>query len=177
MLNKLRQSINHIFSRQGKRAKQLLLLGLSVSLIFIFFMLPPNRAWVKDRIFAYYRDFGWQKNKMGIEQRMADRFQGSYTYSKQISAFFEQKKIKPYATVLVPPTDYFTQHGINYHVPESLVFYYYTGLHTVWPNSPYAQKANWYVHVKDKKIIIDSIANRAAFSDTLKALNKFNIRL
>ncbi len=177
MLNRLRQSIYHIFNGQRKGVKRLWLFVLSVSVIIIFFLLPPNRVWVKDRIFAYYRDFGWQKNKMGIEQRMADRFTGSYTYSKQISAFFEQKKIQPYAMVLVPPTDYFTQHGIDYHVPEPLVFYYYTGLHTLWPNSPYAQKANWYVHVKDKNIIIDSISNRAAFGDTLKAFNKFNIRL
>jgi hypothetical protein len=177
MLNRLRYSMYYIFSRQSKGVKQFLLFVLGVALIAGFFLLPPNRVWLKDRIFAYYRDFGWQKNKMGIEQRMADRFLGSYTYSKQISNFFEQKKIKPIATVLIPPTDYFTLHGIDYHVPEPLVFYYYTGLHTVWPNSPYAQNAHWYVHVTNKKIIIDSITNRAAYSDTLKALNKFNIRL
>ena len=143
----------------------------------VFFLLPPYRSWVKERIFAYYHDFTWQRKKMDIQQRMAYRFKGSYIYSKQIADFFEKKRMKSTALVLIPPTDYFSKYGLDYHVPEPLVFYYYTGLRTIWPNSVDTAKANFYAHVKDKRIVIDSIANRAAFSDSLKAFNKFNISL
>ena len=157
--------------------KKLLLFLAGACAIVVFFMLPPYKAWLRERIFAYYQDFAWQKNKMAINQRMAYRFEGSYTYSKQIAAFFESKGIKNTALVLIPPTDYFKQHGVDYHVPEPVVFYYYTGLRTLWPNSPYAPTANWYVRVANKKIVIDSITSAPIFADTLAAFNKFKIRL
>lgn len=158
-------------------AKELLLSFIGIGLIIGFFTLPPYHEWMNDRIIAYYHDFTWQKNKMGITQRMTDRFEGDYTHSKEIAFFFEKKKNKQNALVLLPPTDYFDQHGIEYHVPEPIVFYYFTGLKTLWPNSTNATAANWYVRVSNGKIVVDSISNRKSFADTLTALKKFNIGL
>jgi hypothetical protein len=114
---------------------------------------------------------------MGVEQRMADRFEGDYTYSKQIADFFERKKNKSSALVLIPPSDYFKQNGMTYHVPEPAVFYYYTGLKTLWPNSSNATEANWYVRVSNGKILVDTVTNKHSFIDTLAVYKKFSIGL
>jgi hypothetical protein len=164
----------HYITNLRTRAKQLVLFFAGICVVVAFFILPPYKDWANDRIIAYYREFGWQKSKMGIQQRMASRFEGSYTYSRQIASFFEKKKNKPSALVLVPPTDYFKQYGIDFHVPEPAVFYYYTGLKTLWPNSINAAAANWYVHVNNGEIVIDSVVDRRNFNDTLAALKKYN---
>ena len=177
-MEKSLQSVKPSFFNNFKPpSKELILSLIGIAAIVGFFMLPPYHEWMNERIIAYYHDFTWQKNKMGMTQRMADRFEGDYTYSKQIAAFFDKKKSKQNVLVLVPPTDYFDQHDIEYHVPEPIVFYYYTGLKTVWPNSSNANQANWYVRVNNGKIVVDSIINRQSFADTLTALKKFNISL
>lgn len=157
--------------------KKLFLFFAATAGIVMFFIIPQNNEWLKDRIIGYYGQFPQEISNTGIEHRMAYRFEGGYTCSKQIADFFNTRKNKSTALVLVPPTGYFEQQGIAYHVPEPAVFYYYTGLKTLWANSTNAASANWYVHVKDGKIVIDSVTNSASLKDTLTTFKKFNISL
>lgn len=157
--------------------KKLFLFFAAAAGIVLFFFIPQNKEWLKGRIVGYYGQFPQEIHNMGIEHRMAYRFEGSYTYSKQIADFFNPRKNKNTALVLVPPTAYFEQQGIAYHVPEPAVFYYYTGLKTLWANSTNAASANWYAHVKDGKIVIDSVTNSTSLKDTLTTFKKFNISL
>lgn len=156
--------------------RQLILFAASAVLITAFFLLPPNRAWFKDRLITYYREFDRQQKNMDTYSRKANRFGNYYILSRRIAAAI-QKRSRPDALVLMPSTAYFKHYGIDYHVPEPVVFYYFTHLRTVWPNSPHAKEAVWYVHVADGKVVADSVRDQKSFSDTLTEFNKFEISL
>jgi hypothetical protein len=156
--------------------RQLLLFLASAGLITVFFLLPPNRAWLNDRMFTYYKEFGKQRKMMNMGDRLTARFGNHYSVSRSIAIAIQQRSRKD-VLVLVPSTDYFKSHGIAYRVPEPVVFYYFTNLRTVWPNSPEAKKANWYIHVVNGKIVADSVRDQKSFQDTLARFNKFEISL
>ena len=155
--------------------RKFILLALSILMVVGFFLLPQNSEWISDRILPYWSDLRKQKKHLEIEERKIDRYGSSYTYSKMIDDFFEKKGVDENVLVLVPPTSYFTARGIKYHVPEPAVFYYFTGLKTVWVNSPEAIKANWYVRVAQGEIIIDSASSH--LSDSIKAWLKYPVSL
>ena len=137
--------------------KKLLLFCIAVILVFIFFFLPRNQVWFNERIVSYYKEFGQQSNHMDYEYRRINRWGKAYIYSKQIAGLFESRNNKNNVLVLLPSSAYFKTRGVEYEVPEPLVFYYYTGLKTTWVGSNEAVKANWYVTVKNKALIIDSV--------------------
>jgi hypothetical protein len=149
----------------------------SALLLTAFFLLKPNREWFNDRIITYYREFNGQYKNMNSEKRMNTRFGSYYTVSRQISTRFIDESKSRNALVLMPSSAYFKARGIDYRVPEPVVFYYFTQIRTVWPNSPNAMKADWYVHVQDGKILIDSIIDRKNLIDTLAVFNQFEISL
>jgi hypothetical protein len=141
---------------------------LSGLLLVWFCLLPYNRQWFSQRIVGYWNDFLIQKNNPEPEYRKIKRWGSDYTVSKQIAGFFSNNDSSKNLLVLIPPSAYFKERKIDYHVPEPAVFFYYTGLKTTWINSTEALKANWmvtanngvlkFVPVKDEKILLDSIA-------------------
>lgn len=153
--------------------KQLLLFIFAVVILTGFFFLPPNRKWATERIFTYYREFPAQKNRLDRETRMSRRFGNSYTLSKEIARQFLQKSSVPDALILIPPPAYFTRMGIYYPVPEPAVFYYYTGLKTIWPDSKDAITARWYVRINDRQITVDSVTDKRVLQDTITAYQKW----
>jgi hypothetical protein len=160
-----------------KPEKQLTLLASGILLVSLFFLLPRYQNWGAQRLIPYWMDFKKQKFQLNPEYRKKVRYESAYTISKQIADFFEKKGIKQQALLLLPPSSYFKKFGIAYHVPEPAVFYYYTGMKTVWVNSSNALKADWYVHCNNGNIVIDSVTNIHAFSDTLKNFQTFAVSL
>lgn len=148
--------------------KSIVLTFLSGLLLAWFCLLPYNHQWFDQRILGYWNDFLVQKDKPSLEQRKVKRWQSDYTVSKQIANFFFSNNNHQNVLVLIPPSVYFKERKIDYHVPEPAVFYYYTGLKTTWINSVEAAKATWmvsadngvlkFIPVKDKKMLLDSIA-------------------
>jgi len=146
--------------------KNITLTFLSMELLLVFFLLPKNREWFNGRVITYWNDFRIQKNKLDIEYRKTKRWESSYTISKQITDSFAKNDLKN-VIVLLPPSAYFKERKIDYHVPEPAIFYYYTGLRTVWINSNEAKNANWIVTahngqlemipMNDQKVLLDSI--------------------
>jgi len=157
--------------------KQIILFVSGIALIFIFFLLPQNKKWLNEKLFAYWNDFQKQKNQPGVEKRKIARYGTSYTYSKRIALFFEKKGNKKEALVLLPSQKYFENNGIKYAVPEPAVFYYYTGLKTTWANSEMAREATWLVRVENKNMVIDSAKERKVLLDTIAAYQKFKYPL
>lgn len=156
--------------------KKLFLLLAGMLLLLGYLLLPQNLEWCKN-IRAYWRDFNVQKDQPGRETRFEKRFGREYILSRQIARQFERDGNKPGILVLMPPTSYFQKHRIAYHVPEPAVFYYFTGLKTIWANSPKAIDANWYVHVKDGKIIVDSVVDKRSLGDTIDVFKKMGVTL
>lgn len=151
--------------------KPLILSFVGIALITVFFLIPRNRKWA-SLVHSYWTDFQLQRNNTDIETRMRSRFGNNYVYSKKIAGILERKGLKQQALVLMPPSSYFTKMGFKYHVPEPAVFYYYTGLKTIWANSKDAIKADWYVRVHGNEILVDSVIDKKAFLDTILVFNK-----
>lgn len=151
--------------------KPLILTAISIVFIITFFLLPRYQQWGRT-VYSYWQDYQWQRDSTAEETRMIKRFGNNYVFSKQIAALFEQRGTKESVLVLMPPSNYFKKMGVSYHVPEPAVFYYYTGLKTVWANSPEAVKANWYVHASGNRLIVDSVLDLKAFRDTIASFKK-----
>ena len=163
--------------RLSPRKKELILLAAGALALAFFYLLPPNKSWIHERILDYWKDFTRQRTRLAPEQRKLERYGDDYRHSKEIADFFRQKGIAAQALVLVPAPLYFNHHHFSYDAPEPAVFYYYTGLKTVRPADANAAQANWYVHLKAGKLAIDSIADRAAFADTIRVFKKMDASL
>ena len=166
-----------LFTGSSVKARKIIILLCSVAAIAGFFMLPAYNEWMRDHIVSPLRNFKWESERMDPEYRMKYRFDSAYIYSKQIDQFFEKKGIKNTALVLLPTTNYFKQHNVGYDVPEPAVFYYFTGLKTLWINCSNVADANWYVRADNGKIIIDSVTNRKSLLDTIAMFNKIAVKL
>ena len=166
-----------LFNISHPHVRQLLLALCSVAAVVIFFILPANNTWLRHKIIDPLNDIKKERTNLDLEHRMQYRFDSNYIYSKQIARLFEQKGIEKTALVLMPPTSYFKLKNINYHVPEPVVFYYYTGLKTLWGNNSNAASASWYMHVDSGRVVIDSVANRQQLRDTIMFYKKLGIGL
>jgi hypothetical protein len=159
-----------------KAKKQWLMFTWSLLVLAGFFALPQNRKWLFVTAGGYWKDFMIQKDHPELSYRLSKRWENPFRYSKMIAQKFEGRK-KDSVLILMPPTNYFNHYGIKYHVPEPAVFYYYTGLKTIWANSKQASKANWYVRVQNGKLVVDSAVNLQSLKDTIAAFNKFGVTL
>lgn len=157
--------------------KSFLLLVASIVALLLFFGLEPNKMWLEQRIMPYWEDYKEQKLNLDLEERKLARYQTDYLFAKNVTGFFEKRGTTNKTLVLVPSSDYFTAHGLQIHVPEPAVFYYFTGLKTIWANSPEANKANWYITVKNGGLVFDSVSNQQALRDTIASFNKYKISL
>lgn len=155
--------------------KTLPLLIFSTIVIFLFFLLPMNRKWYNTLAY-YWKGFQTQKNDLSTEKRLQLRFGNNYTYTKLIGDSIKSKA-GPNALVLMPPTTYFTKMGMKYHVPVSPVFYYYTGIKTVWANNPHASEASWYVRLEKGRVIVEQATDKKALQDTIAAFQKMGVHL
>ncbi|MGG9962284.1 hypothetical protein [Ferruginibacter sp. SUN106] len=157
----------------GSTARKILVLFGGIMVLAIFFVLPANRSWLKEKIFGYWNDYRVQHKQLSLEKRKAERFTTMYTYSKEIAGLFEQKGNSQTVLVLIPTEGYFKKYGITYPVPEPVTFYYFTNLKTVWARDTTAIKANWVVSVQHNKFSIDSITSVQQLKDSISAFQKF----
>jgi len=155
--------------------KQFLLTVLSVVLLTGFFFLPENREWA-EKLIGYGKDLPKELRRMDEGTRFSKRFGTEYTYSVSIAENMRKNKQQS-QLVLIPPTNYFTHAGMKYHVPEPAVFYYFTGIKTVWADSREAINASLYVHVREGKILLASGADKQALKDTIASFKKHGVKL
>jgi hypothetical protein len=113
---------------------------------------------------------------LNIEHRKIERWKRDYVVSKQIADSFAVAHISN-AIVLIPPSAYFKERKTNYHVPEPAVFYYYTGLKTIWINSSHAMNANWMVTANNGVLKMIPVTDKNVLKDSLAAFKKFPLSL
>jgi hypothetical protein len=157
--------------------KAFILLVAAVISMLIFFGIEPNKLWLTQRIMPYWEDYKEQKLNLDLEERKLARYQTDYLFAKNVTGFFEKRGNANKVLLLLPPTDYFVANGLQIHVPEPAVFYYMTGLKTIWANSPEANKANWVLTAKNGGLGFDSVINKQVLQDTIAAFKKFKITL
>ncbi|HYC27942.1 MAG TPA: hypothetical protein VEB42_03985 [Chitinophagaceae bacterium] len=156
-------------------SRKVLLFLSGIIFLILFFLLPMNREWA-GTVSSYWTDFTRQKNDLNTETRLRLRFGTNYTYTKLIGDSISKKGMDR-NLILLPPTSYFKKMGVGYHVPVSPVFYYYTGIKTVWADNPHAPEADGYVRVSNGKIIIEKVTDRKALQDTIVAFQKLGVKL
>jgi len=161
---------------QQHLTKKWVLCIISGVVLIGFFSLPVYRTWLQDKVIDNAKDFTREASNLNIEYRMQNRFDSVYIYSKQIETQLLQKHAKS-ALVLVPPGGYFHQYGINYHVPEPAVFYYFTGVKTVWYNCSDAADAAWIVKPVNGRLVIDSVTSKQTLRDSIAVYKKYKIEL
>lgn len=157
--------------------KAFILLVAAVISMLIFFGIEPNKLWFTQRIIPYWEEYKEQKLNLDLEERKLARYQTDYLFAKNVTGFFEKRGNANKVLLLLPPSDYFVANGLQIHVPEPAVFYYMTGLKTIWANSPEASKANWVITAKNGGLGFDSVINKQVLQDTIAAFKKFKITL
>ncbi|MBN2012191.1 hypothetical protein JW960_22875 [candidate division KSB1 bacterium] len=81
--------------------RQLLLMGVSILIIILFFSVPYYHMWLSKRIIPYYKQMPHQLKTMGIEQRLIDR----HGYDYLIPRFIHQQ-LPENGVLLLPPKQY-----------------------------------------------------------------------
>ncbi len=140
-------------------SKKIQLSIVAIIAIVIFFQLPVNKAWLDDVILVDVSLIPAQLDYMDEEYRNQARYKESYQLEMAIKGFFDQTpSVKP--LLLLPPTGYFKAKGLNFPIPEPAIFYYFTGIRSVWTNSKMIDSANWVVIPADNQMYIFPIQNR-----------------
>src|SRR5690606_18471628 len=145
-------------------------------LLSIAMVIAVNLEWYRE-LWGYWNDLRRQVSRPGLEQRKAERLGNMYTLSKAIATALRKERQKENVVVLLPPTRYFRQKGLNYHVPEPAVFYYYTGMKTVWHNTKDTAAITHVVEMKRKSLVIRRIKNKEQLSAILAEFRKYKITL
>lgn len=160
------------FGPVNRPSPKVFLTLISLLLVVLFFILPHNYAWLQ-RLLFYAGGIPAQAKRMAPEQRLEDRFESRYRYSVNIRDSFLAKGGQLSQTILLPPTNHFRDSAIEYHVPEPAVFYYFTGVRTVWANSPEAEKATWEVQVKGQSLLVRKVEDQ---KEIKKRINQYRER-
>jgi hypothetical protein len=126
---------------------------------------------------TYLEEALQQKDNLDTEHRKRQRWGNAYTVSKQIASLLGPEKSNANLLVLVPPQDYFKERKIDYPVPEPAVFYYYTGVKTVWANSKEAINAKRVVRAVNGRLFIDVVTDNYRLADSLQVFRKYKITL
>lgn len=143
--------------------KKINLLLVSMLAIALFFNIPIYNKWIFQKVLnePVVEDF----SHLDPVDRNIKRFGYSYTVFSDVSIV-----LHPFNDVLIllPPQEYVkTKMPEGFIVPEPAVFYYFTGLRSVWINSPEAERANWALIVKGPQNIVvkkmSAIRNRDSF--------------
>jgi hypothetical protein len=155
----------------SRNKKQWLLFLLSAVVLVLFFLLPRNQSWFRDRVVAYSEDFLIQRKHTDPEYRKRYRWTDGYHYAKEIAGMVGNKNADP-TLVLVPSTGWFKKKGISFPVPEPSVFYYYTGLRTTQPGSTVANKATLFVTVVEGMLKVQQVQSVEQLDSVTKQMQQ-----
>lgn len=122
-------------------SKQLVLTLTSTLVIVVFFNIGFHSEWLQTKVIAPLKLIDGQLLNMEPEVRLEHKLQNSYAIAKATGDYMRSVGQDKTAIVLLPPQAYLKEQGADFHVPEPVVFYYYSGLRSKWINSPGADSA------------------------------------
>lgn len=143
----------------------------SVLVILLFFTIPINNNWLYSKVIGGENNLLYQVKHLDVADRKLMRYGYSYQVYLNMLADIPDKKS---ALILLPPAKYLKAMGVQDFVTvEPAVFYYYTGLNSVWANSPDAGRANWAVGVNSShRVRLRQIMNPAQLDTLLPIFRK-----
>ena len=166
---------NDIRSTTAPRALNHLIL-LLIACICLALVIWANRPYFK-KIGTYWGDFTKQKNDLDLEQRKKKRYGTAYTISKTIADHLTKINEQEKAVVLMPPTSYFEANKVKYHVPEPAIFYYYTGIKTVWHNTKDTASISWVAYIDKGELVLTKIKDAHHRDQFLQSFKQYKISL
>lgn len=153
--------------------KRIVLAVLASLLILFFFKTEFYGNWYQLRITDSRERYDNEAENMDVEFRKQYRYANQYAIAKEILRRVREAK-DTNAIILLPPNAYVQENSpeiIRYgRIPEPVVFYYFTGLKSVWTNSPEVNKANWALIIQnnDVQIVPINAEQRAMLLDMYK---------
>jgi|SRR5690606_24628116 hypothetical protein len=133
-------------------SRKLVLTLIAIFFIVLFFRIETYNNWWRIRVWDAIDRIPTQLVYMEPEERLAMRFGNSYIISKNIAEHLKKLGAADTAVVLLPPKEFITKNNVDYPVPEPVVFYYYTGLQSLWTISSDVERCNYAVIIVEGKM-------------------------
>lgn len=140
--------------------KKLILLCISVVSILIYFAIPFYNDWLKVRILNTHLSIFFQAQNMDINIRREMRYGNPYLIAMQASKILEKANVQD-PVILLPPSGFLkTQNIFDFDI-DPPVFYYFTGIRSVYATSPGVEMAtSALVPNNMHKIVLKKIYNK-----------------
>ncbi|XZF12542.1 hypothetical protein ACTHGU_12175 [Chitinophagaceae bacterium MMS25-I14] len=151
-------------------------IGLTIFAILciaIFKNFGANALWF-EKTGNYWDAFMEQKDgDATIEQIREERWGGPYMVGKMVKEYFDKNNIKD-PVILFEPNDYLTNNNIiQFRLAEPIVFYYYTGLKSVWMNSNNVKDANYFASLDQQGLHIVPIHSQEELQQILSKYKQY----
>ncbi len=148
--------------------KKIVLALLSCFIVLIFFNVEIYKTWVNDRILVFYKSEIYdQTDIMELEERRRNRWSNTYTDALNIKKYLDTSGIKD-PLLIMPPPEYVKKNFPKALIPEPIVFYYFAGVKTTWPESKFAEKANVAMFLSAETMAIKKIENKEQLEEVRK---------
>jgi hypothetical protein len=150
--------------------KKINLFLISVLILIVFLAIPVYNDWMNTKLLG--DNIFQQMGHMKLEERKMSRYGFSYVIYQNIAKRVTDPKN---AVILMPPEEYLKTINVKkFASPEPATFYYYTGLVSVWANSPDVGRANWELMVRgDQQIAIRKITDRRNLDSIVTFYKKY----
>ncbi len=141
-------------------------------LVLLYFQMPFYNEWLYGKVINVNNNMFFQMEHMDTTYRKAYRFGGSYLAYQDMKSKLEKFGS---VTLLLPPNDYLKALGMNdISMCEPAEFYYFTGINSVWANSPDVGRANWaVVALKGKGLSLKKIRSRGDLDTMINMYKPF----
>lgn len=158
-------------SRIGSTMNTIMLTCLTAFLLLIFTKIGYNKTWF-EKVQYYFTDFIEQKDSdASLETIRESRLGPSYKMSKEIQKYFEKKHIQNPVVLFEPNT--YIEKAAGFKMPEPIVFYYFTGLKSVWMNSRNVAEATHFVYFRQRNMYIDTIPSSVVLKKLIIAYKPY----
>ncbi len=154
--------------------KGFLLTIVSFFVVLIIVNAGFYKEWLDTKPAQYWDDFLNEKDDTAsVEDIRKARYGLSYILSTRVKEYMDRKKVVNPVVLFEPNSYYRDSLHIQVRMPEPAVFYYYTGLKSVWMNSAEVNKANYLVRVSKKGLMVDEIKSPEQLRQIRAAYQKF----
>lgn len=128
------------------------LLLVAVLLIVLYFKIPFYESWLSGKALSPNNNMFDQMRNLDTNYRRQYRFGSTYMFDKDIVRVLSTHKDQE-PILLLPTNEFLKANSIpnDLDMQEPAVFYYFTGIKSVWASSTDAGRANW-VLIASKKM-------------------------
>ncbi len=154
--------------------KKLVLLGISVVSILLYFAIPFYNDWLKVRILNPHLSIFFQAQNMDINTRKEMRYGNPYLIAMQASKILEKANVQD-PVILLPPSGFLKTRNIYDFDIDPPVFYYFTGIRSVFATSPGVEEATSALIPNNlNKIVLKKIYNRQELDKLITIYKPFS---